>query len=311
MSLHTFLITMNEERKRHTIDELKKVNIKPEIISGVDGSTNRNNNHLTSFCKTMCTDRIIGCALAHRNVMEKLVKDELDYALVVEDDIIIENPTTFDDDINKVLNEYEDKEWDFISLFCQGICLENSSNRFLNGSTAAYLISNRGAQKMLNGKIAYHADIIRQNLSMNSFLGPQLFSTLDPRNGILLGNQEIKFWLNQDAIQVGKFRAQFVHFISLWLVIICTMLALKNRISSHTQLNIYSLLLTFPFLIMYYMTHETQHYRCSKTTQIFNLLFPTFILLGQRYISDNSLKHVLVPSAYGMLIFHLLHGTDK
>jgi hypothetical protein len=311
MTVHTFLITMNDERKRHTLDELEKININPEIIAGVDGRINRNDENLTTFCKKMCTDRIIGCALAHRNVMKKLVKDDHDFALVVEDDIIVLSPDTFDTDIKHVLKTYKNKEWDFISLFCQGLCSDKLSNRVFNGSTAAYLISKQGAKKMLDSKIAYHADFIRQNLTMNSFLGPQLFDTLDPKNTMLIGKQEPKFWLNQDALQFGNFRAQFSHMFSVWIIIVCVIVALRHKVSPCVKLNIISFLVMFPSLIIHYMTYETQYYRCSKLTHVFGLIFPISVILGQEFIDSALVKNIVVPLAHGMLMFNLLYEVDK
>ena len=296
---------MNEKRKELTIDELRKINITAQFVDGVDGNSHRSDQRLTQFCKMFCTDRIIGCALAHFNAMERVLYDEHEVALIVEDDIIVLNISTFEQDLNTILTS--NTGWDFISLFCQGICKKGDFNRIFNGSTAAYLVSRKGCEKMLNIKIGYHADIYRQNLNMVSLVETQLFTTRDQRSNIIIGKQDVNFWMNQDVIQIGKLRAQLKHVLLFYLISMSSLLIVKKY---NVTKNICIPLLVLPVLIMHFMTHETQYFRCSKLTHVFGMIFPLYVILQQKKLHEQHHNNAVLIMSYFMLLFHIMHHFD-
>ena len=57
----------------------------------------------------------IGCALSHRSVYEKIIREDIDYTLVLEDDVLL--PDNFKEVVGEVisLNKASDS-WDYLSF---------------------------------------------------------------------------------------------------------------------------------------------------------------------------------------------------
>jgi hypothetical protein len=107
---------------------------------------------------------IIGCALSHI-LLAKYIKDlNLDIALIMEDDAFpLFNKKKFNKKLKKTINEINilDKDWDIIQLHSDAPFPTHQTyfTHPLCGSTAAYLISKKGAIKMSNEKALWHIDI--------------------------------------------------------------------------------------------------------------------------------------------------------
>ena len=132
----------------------------------------------------LCNHGIIGCALSHIRLWEKLASDfNTDYYIIMEDDI------TFGDNFKPVINEIDSiknkLDFDILSLHCGGIEIncyqyqyiyELSNNVIIGRSiypltTASYIISKKGAIKLLSlfKKINYHVDFeIARNIFQNN-----------------------------------------------------------------------------------------------------------------------------------------------
>ena len=303
----TYIISMDSEREKQTRRELSKHGIEnPRLIPGVDGKVNRLNTKLTSFCKKFCTDRIVGCALAHSNVAKDVVRNNIKCALVVEDDIVV-TCKDLKDSISNIVDDAHG-EWDIITLYCMGICDVNS--RLGNGSTAAYLLSYNGAKKMSTSKIGYHADFIRNSLQYDVIVGPDLFDTLDPKNFFIIGKQDVTFWLNQDCIKLGV-ELKMKHFILANIALSAVLFTSRKVMNKSLMQNIIILLIILPVTLAHYMTHETQYYRCSNLTHIFAMIFPALIIVCQGQINSAFMKCILLLLAYTMISFHLLYEFDK
>lgn len=312
MSIPIYLITMSDERRDETLAELSKTNVlhRVTIVNGVDGKEHRNDERLSLFCQKFCTDRIIGCALAHYNAIQQMHQDGHEYALILEDDILIKNPDTFITDLNVVIDQYSSQKWDFISLFCQGICSEFFSNRIGNGSTAAYLVSSRVVEKINSQKISYHADYIRQNENFDTHIGTELFTTRDKRSTAVLGKQDVNFWLHQEIIKLGSMRVQVYHMIAVYIIIFCILRKWKDKIHSNVHLNVSTLMTVIPLTFIHYMTYETQYYRCSPKTLIIAIVFSLCLIGGHFHIQNNTAKTCLLFPAYATLTFHYLYALD-
>lgn len=204
--LFVYVITMDAKREARTREELNTAGIQNiSIVNGVDGSKALNDPRLSYFCKVLCTDRIRGCALAHANAWKMIADshhydDDSNIVLIVEDDVRISKPDSFIKDVHEIVHAMRD-DWDVISLFCQGICSPSVS--FGRGSTAAYLLSKRGSQRLHDLKIGYHVDLLQNSLA--GFLSP-LVDTYDNRETFLIGNQTVAFWGEQDILSVGDWR---------------------------------------------------------------------------------------------------------
>jgi glycosyl transferase, family 25 len=96
----------------------------------------------------------IGCAMSHRNIYRKMVEEGISWAILLEDDVVIEH--VFNDAIENI--ESETRAFDMVQLFSfrkpdRKFKMMNSSpfaiatykNR--HASTAAYVIRLSGAKK--------------------------------------------------------------------------------------------------------------------------------------------------------------------
>ena len=108
------------------------------------------------------TDFMKGCALSHLRLYDEFLKGNDEYILVLEDDarLTSENQNSnISSKIKQIISQYP-SDWDIIRLIYQGFCNVKSIDiKFLCGSTAAYLISRRGAQKMLKNGCVGNIDL--------------------------------------------------------------------------------------------------------------------------------------------------------
>ncbi len=170
----------------------RNIGIYPKRVSAVDAAKNEHLEHkhkINKLCLKACPDIVMAISLSHKMVAEEFLKTDKDYCLVLEDDAYPkEDIPNMVDKIMK-MQEKVPSDWDFISLYCQGVCKKDSiQTNWLSGSTAAYLMSRGGAIKTINTKVKYHADMDRAtNKNYNIYKSPyNLFitdeTTSDNRN---------------------------------------------------------------------------------------------------------------------------------
>lgn len=129
---------------------------------------------ISKYCSLFCTKGMLGCASSHYEIWKMIVKNNLDYCVIFEDDIILDKNFLYH------YNEYiksVPNNWDMILLGCVMKC--NSTNKFdiyehlhsllffkkfgkntdvTNNTiriksfvgTHAYILSKKGAQKLLD-----------------------------------------------------------------------------------------------------------------------------------------------------------------
>lgn len=123
--------------------------------------------HTTTMCKYTCPDSVIGCGMSHILVAKLFLEnDPNDICLVLEDDVIPIYRNIYER-IAKIINLSKNINWDVIKLHCHGLCSYEKSEKIhkpyqvamLSGSTAAYILSKRGAHKIMMMKLNNHADI--------------------------------------------------------------------------------------------------------------------------------------------------------
>lgn len=90
-TVHAYVINLarSPDRRAHITAELKKTGIDYEIITGVDGrELDLNDVSLVdpSF-RSSFREASAGCALSHQSVYRKIIADDLDVGLVLEDDV--------------------------------------------------------------------------------------------------------------------------------------------------------------------------------------------------------------------------------
>jgi glycosyl transferase family 25 len=117
-----FFLTLKDEEKRtlHMINELKKFNLKYEIVYGKKGK-DLTKNDLRLYSKKeafksenrdLSLDEIAAC-LSHISIYKKIVNLKFKYFLIFEDDVVINK------DLIKILNRIEKfpKDWGIINFF--------------------------------------------------------------------------------------------------------------------------------------------------------------------------------------------------
>ena len=149
----------NYQKVENAMNELGGFNV--QRVSAIDGKRGDHLPYLESdttwFCKNTCPDSAIAIALSHKKVAQLILDSGVDYAFVLEDDVL-PIQKGFHDELQKTLDELPNN-WDIIKFYCQGLCDNGSNNLdYATGSTAAMLVSRNGAEKIYNMKIYYHID---------------------------------------------------------------------------------------------------------------------------------------------------------
>ena len=158
--MKTFVINLdkNINRMSYMDEQLKRLDIEYERIPAVYGAhlskeeRKKNFSAFRSFCATgyRMRDGEIGCALSHCKIYKKMVEDKISFALICEDDIIIEK------EIINVISSIKD----FIDITKPQVILLSShgvKEKKLSGierikggmCTDGYIITCQAAQRIL------------------------------------------------------------------------------------------------------------------------------------------------------------------
>lgn len=240
---NTYIINLKRDYERYVIlkDRLEKIGITPTRYDAIDGKNipEKYNSDLTYLSGIFSTDTMKGCGLSHLDVIRNFYNnDPNDYALILEDDAI---PLFNDKEkIEELVQKYND--YDCILLYTQGI-------RLFYGSTAAYIITKKGAEKVLKYKLPpihvdahlwYVCNLKIKNLMIDE--GIQLFSTDEKKsytrrgkNNSCIMDKIIPIYGNLnffDYLEFRLFKIPFINyevngkviFISMMITTIFTML---------------------------------------------------------------------------------------
>ena len=202
-----FVINMDKdvEKMRKASKELRKYNIKYERSLGIDVnklSKNELQNNVTTTCKYLCPKSAIGCGLAHMNVWTKIVNENIDSALILEDDIDL--VSNFNTKLTKVWKQVP-RDWEMVLLGCsENSCGDSENNTYISKihkvftlkkkyqkisknvripkgiiGAHAYIIKRSFAIKILNefkNKLFYHVDIQMSN--SKAFIEGKIYSII-------------------------------------------------------------------------------------------------------------------------------------
>lgn len=173
-----FVINLEEQKERlETFDKcMRNQDIKYERFNAINGSKILNDDRLTNYCNTFCTNGMKGCALSHRSIWEYMVENNLQNVFVFEDDAVINE--NFIRDFQHIWNHLP-KDYDIVYFGCLFGCSDDSItnslfkkvagidteeiNEFVQTSkgsvgTHAYMISLEGAKKFTSKPINFHID---------------------------------------------------------------------------------------------------------------------------------------------------------
>jgi len=124
-----------------------------------------------------------GCAIAHLNVWKKIIDEKIEYALILEDAIVL-NKEIYNDNIQKIIELIKKKDIIFINDTFRYETVNNIKK--LNGySTNGYFLSLSGAQKLFKKCIPllFPIDIqIRKLCNNNNNINYTLIPNIIKRN---------------------------------------------------------------------------------------------------------------------------------
>lgn len=181
----TYVINLDRdvERLARMDAQCARLGIPYRRVRAVDGGDVDGTEEITPLCAAVCTPGMIGCALSHIGVWKRVVAAGHACALVMEDDARL--VPTFVKGANRAMRDVPD-DWDVLLLGCFLLC--NKSRRYpwphrlmrwfapgrrdlrtwgsvyvpeFFGGTHCYLVSQRGARKLLAlvPRAAYHIDM--------------------------------------------------------------------------------------------------------------------------------------------------------
>lgn len=187
----TYVISL--ERKPPVLEHLREHDLVPILIPGVDGRKCDKievARHFHPMYVNYGPRSAQGCAMSHLKVWREFLKSDGEFALIFEDDVILE--PGFTSQLEQLLLQVP-ADFDMLSLGCFGS--ENEPNFFtvvlgilgmtqrpidvserikvprIALATHAYVLSRKGARKLLellDGNIYNHIDYCIQELSVNN-----------------------------------------------------------------------------------------------------------------------------------------------
>ena len=169
--MKTFVISLDKYINNFNYQKpfLEKLGLKVERFRGINGFENEHLKYYknTNISLYLIPTSIIGCGLSHILLCEFIFQKQYEITLIMEDDAFpVYNKKKFNKLLNETIEEISilDKDWDIIQLHSDGPFPTNKTyfTHFLTGSTAAYLISKKGAEKMKNINISniWHIDLL-------------------------------------------------------------------------------------------------------------------------------------------------------
>ena len=195
MNFKTYVINLDKYidnfNKQKTILEAVGINsIRFSAINALENEHLNYKEYIHDMAFILTPKSTIGCALSHHLLIKKLSEMTDDFFLIMEDDAF---PIFEKDELElRLINTIQninilDNKWDIIQLHSDAIfpCPETYDTHCFVGSTAAYLISQNGIQKMLKKKVKYHADLqTSMDLTMRKYRSRENLFWTDERTSL-------------------------------------------------------------------------------------------------------------------------------
>ena len=162
----------SQERWKRISSELDHLNMDYERFPAIEGKKLESNEikEKTTFMvrNFLCSYSVLGCALSHLGVWEKIAKGSDKFVCIAEDDAtFLDSFPTFLKDIDEI---HKETSFDVVNLYGDFIPLgktvyKNKNYSLVNPifclSLCCYIVSRDGARKLVdqvNGKISFQAD---------------------------------------------------------------------------------------------------------------------------------------------------------
>ncbi|AIJ06767.1 MULTISPECIES: glycosyltransferase family 25 protein [Edwardsiella] len=174
--MKVFIINLKRDlqKKHEIISECNRLNISHEIVeavSGIDLNAAEIDRLIDKDAQIYLTKGEIGCSLSHLRIYQKIITEDLPYALILEDDAILH------DDLNEVIHAIEniiDKENSHAYLLYKTSCVYRNKKIKLSKKyslyesniptcTHGYVVTNKTARLItaINTPVRFEADAWR------------------------------------------------------------------------------------------------------------------------------------------------------
>lgn len=175
-NIKIFVISLiGSERRSHIIKEFQKFNIEFEFIDAVNGKLLKlDSDPLIDYSAVLkhpkwLTPGMVGCSLSHIKCYQKIIDENLDFALILEDDVclnfdiadIAKNITKFMSPDEVTLFFYQCWEEIFLSKkdaipISLNTSFFRTSGKLKLISTGGYMIGNSACKKMIENLLPVH-----------------------------------------------------------------------------------------------------------------------------------------------------------
>lgn len=179
-SIRAFVISLDDATGTARMETMQKqcqeLDIECMKVPGVRGtklSWRDMDRDASAACQWACTPSMVGCGASHIKIWKRVVAENMEYALVLEDDAVLD-PSFKKDTLHALA--IVPKDYHILLLGC--FMCDASTQHMLSrpttskappglrsvshfGGTHAYIISNAGARHLLGaskGKVSYHID---------------------------------------------------------------------------------------------------------------------------------------------------------
>jgi glycosyl transferase family 25 len=173
-----FIINLKRNRLINSIIQLNKYKLTNlDFINAINGYELNDDEYksYTSFIGYyLSSPSMVGCGMSHIKTWEKIVENNIEYSLILEDDFNFTND--FLNNFNEIIRNVPDN-FDLLFLNPNYLKFSNINDYFyeplLISEKIGYVISLNGAKKILNNinKISYHLDF---QISINHLLNKKL-----------------------------------------------------------------------------------------------------------------------------------------
>lgn len=191
MKIFVVSLKRASERRKAIVLQLNRLKLDFELIDAVDGKLIEETEKKKLVdgkyldCTKYCfNDGEIGCALSHLNIYKKISDEEIEHALILEDDVLL--PDNILDILDELDSEIANDEVLLLSYFShKHLPLELSSQNLLQ-------------MKTTDSKFLYPVDIQHVGSAMAYVVSRQAAQNLTQVNAPMIGTADHwgKFWNN-------------------------------------------------------------------------------------------------------------------
>ncbi len=159
--MKTFIVNLKKsfERRQKMEAQLDVLGLSAEFIEAIDGRLMPEDElkTVTADVNYAFLPGEIGCALSHQKIYKRMINENIDHALILEDDVILGNDfknvidhvSIPDDQPVVILLSRSNK---FFDNALKPICPGFSLHKTLHATTAhSYILNNKAANSLLNG----------------------------------------------------------------------------------------------------------------------------------------------------------------